>query len=82
MDVSGLAVSQPFFGYFMGGTSEIVRDRSTAVAAAALLVATGLAWIGLAGYDAPMMASASWWRIGCCVGLMAVLVLAASMSLL
>src|SRR5918996_4471676 len=32
----------------------VARDRTTAVAGAALLVATALAWVGLAGYEPPM----------------------------
>src|SRR5918999_739598 len=36
------------------GLGLVARDRTTAVAGAALLVATALAWVGLAGYEPPM----------------------------
>ena len=36
------------------GLSLVARDRTTVVAAAALVVATALAWVGLAGYEPPM----------------------------
>ncbi|HYY77271.1 MAG TPA: DUF2182 domain-containing protein [Gaiellaceae bacterium] len=36
------------------GMRLVARDRTTAAAAAALVVATALAWVGLAGYEPPM----------------------------
>jgi predicted metal-binding membrane protein len=37
-----------------GALSLVSRDRATALAGLALLVATALAWVGLAGYEPPM----------------------------